>query len=57
MPMATFMRKTSLFMDADGLHFDLAQFGFMSELAGRALMLVSSVYRIGFRTADSHRDA
>jgi hypothetical protein len=35
MPVAAFLRKHGLFMDADGLHFDLAQFGAIRNLAAR----------------------
>lgn len=37
MPMADFMRKNGLFMDVDGLHFDLAQFNAIRELAERVI--------------------
>jgi hypothetical protein len=37
MPMAAFMREHGLFMDEDGLHFDLAQFGAIRELAGKVI--------------------
>jgi hypothetical protein len=37
MPMAAFMRKRGLFMDADGLHFDLAQFDAIRKLAERVI--------------------
>jgi hypothetical protein len=37
MPMATFMRKHGLFMDADGLHFDLAQFNAIRDLAKKVI--------------------
>jgi hypothetical protein len=37
MPMATFMRKHGLFMDADGLHFDLAQFNAIKALAKKVI--------------------
>ena len=36
MPMATFMRKHGLFMDGDGLHFDLAQFNAIRDLAEKS---------------------
>jgi len=31
------MREHGLFMDEDGLHFDLAQFGAIRELAGKVI--------------------
>jgi hypothetical protein len=37
MPMATFMRKHGLFMEADGLHFDLAQFNAIEALAKKVI--------------------
>jgi hypothetical protein len=37
MPMATFMRKHGLFMDADGLHFDLSQFNAIRNLAEKVV--------------------
>lgn len=37
MPMATFMRKHGLFMDGDGLHFDLAQFNAIRDLAKKVI--------------------
>jgi hypothetical protein len=37
MPMAAFLRRHGLFMDADGLHFDLAQFGAIRNLAARVI--------------------
>lgn len=37
MPMAAFMRKHGLFMDADGLHFDLSQFDAIREIAGKVV--------------------
>lgn len=37
MPMAAFMHKHGLFMDAAGLHFDLAQFDAIRELAGKVV--------------------
>lgn len=37
MPMAAFMRQHGLFMDTDGLHFDLTQFGAIRALAGRVI--------------------
>jgi hypothetical protein len=37
MPMAAFMRKHGLFMDADGLHFDLAQFNAIRDLAEKVI--------------------
>jgi hypothetical protein len=37
MPMASFMRQHGLFMDADGLHFDLAQFNAIKELAEKVI--------------------
>ena len=37
MPMATFMRKHGLFMDADGLHFDLAQFNAIRNVAKKVI--------------------
>lgn len=37
MPMAAFMRQHGLFMDADGLHFDLAQFSAIRELAEKVI--------------------
>jgi hypothetical protein len=37
MPMASFMHEHGLFMDTDGLHFDLAQFGAIKELAEKVI--------------------
>lgn len=37
MPMAAFMRKQGLFMDAEGLHFDLSRFGPIREIAGKVI--------------------
>lgn len=37
MPMAAFMREHGLFMDSDGLHFDLAQFGIIRDLADKVI--------------------
>jgi len=37
MPMAAFMRQHGLFMDTDGLHFDLAQFGAIRALAEKVI--------------------
>ena len=37
MPVADFLRNHGLFMDDDGLHFDLAQFGAIRELAERVI--------------------
>lgn len=37
MPMASFMRQHGLFMDADGLHFDLSQFGVIREVAEKVI--------------------
>jgi hypothetical protein len=37
MPMAAFMRKHGLFMDTDGLHFDVAQFDAIRKLAQRVI--------------------
>jgi hypothetical protein len=37
MPMATFMGKHGLFMDADGLHFDLSQFSAIRNLAEKVI--------------------
>jgi hypothetical protein len=37
MPMAAFMRKHGLFMDGDGLHFDLAQFNAIRDLAKKVI--------------------
>lgn len=37
MPMAAFMRKHGLFIDSDGLHFDLTQFNAIRELAGKVI--------------------
>jgi len=37
MPMASFMRDHGLYMDADGLHFDLAQFPAIREVAGKVI--------------------
>ncbi len=37
MPMAAFMRQHGLFMDEDGLHFDLTQFGVIKAPAARVI--------------------
>lgn len=37
MPMAAFMRRHGLFMDTDGLHFDLMQFGDIRTLAEKVI--------------------
>lgn len=37
MPMAAFMRKHGLFMNSDGLHFDLSQFDAIRELAEKVI--------------------
>ncbi|MGY3584076.1 hypothetical protein ACVIGB_006865 [Bradyrhizobium sp. USDA 4341] len=37
MPMAAFLRKHGLFSDADGLHYDLVQFGVISDLATKVI--------------------
>lgn len=37
MPMAAFMRQHGFFMDDDGLHFDLAQFGVIRALAEKVI--------------------
>ncbi len=37
MPMAAFMRQHGLFMDTDGLHFDLTQFGAIRTLAEKVI--------------------
>lgn len=37
MPMAAFMRDHGLYMDAEGLHFDLAQFHTIRDLAQRVI--------------------
>lgn len=37
MPMADFLREHGLFMDHEGLHFDLAQFGAIRELADKVI--------------------
>jgi hypothetical protein len=37
MPMARFMHNHGLFMDSDGLHFDLAQFSAIKELAEKVI--------------------
>jgi hypothetical protein len=37
MPMAAFMRKHGLFMDAEGLHFDLSQFDAIRDIAGKVV--------------------
>ena len=37
MPMAAFLRKHGLFADYDGLHYDLAQFGAISEVANKVI--------------------
>jgi hypothetical protein len=37
MPMADFMRKHGLFMDGDGLHFDLGQFDAIRRLANSVI--------------------
>ncbi|WP_342725769.1 hypothetical protein AAFG07_01955 [Bradyrhizobium sp. B097] len=37
MPMAAFLRKHGLFSDADGLHYDLAQFGVVSDVATKVI--------------------
>jgi len=37
MPMATFMREHGLFMDVDGLHFDLAQLNAIRDLAEKVI--------------------
>lgn len=37
MPMAAFMHEHSLFIDGDSLHFDLAQFGAIKELAEKII--------------------
>jgi hypothetical protein len=37
MPMETFMGKHGLFMDADGLHFDLSQFSAIRNLAEKVI--------------------
>ena len=37
MPMAAFLRKHGLFMDSDGLHFDLSQFNAIRELAEKVI--------------------
>lgn len=37
LPMAAFLQDHSLFMDGDGLHFDLAQFDAIREIAGKVI--------------------
>jgi hypothetical protein len=37
MPMAAFLRKHGLFSDEDGLHYDLTQFGVISDLANKVI--------------------
>lgn len=37
MPMAAFMRRHGLFIDADGLHFDLTQFDVIRQLAEKVI--------------------
>jgi len=37
MPMAEFLSQHGLFMDSEGLHFDLAQFGDIKEMAGKVI--------------------
>lgn len=37
MPMAAFLQDHGLFMDGDGLHFDLAQFDAIREIAGKVI--------------------
>jgi len=37
MPMAAFLRRHGLFMDEDGLHFDLTQFRIIRELAEKVV--------------------
>ncbi|MBN9544717.1 MAG: hypothetical protein J0I19_04535 [Alphaproteobacteria bacterium] len=37
MPMTAFMRRHGLFMDTDGLHFDLTQFGAIRTLADKVI--------------------
>ena len=37
MPMAAFLRRHGLFMDGDGVHFDLAQFNAIRDLATRVI--------------------
>jgi hypothetical protein len=37
MPMAAFLRKHGLFMDEDGLHFDLTQFRIIRDLADKVI--------------------
>ena len=36
-PMVAFMRQHGLFIDTDGLHFDLTQFGAIKDLAERVI--------------------
>lgn len=36
-PMSAFMRRHGLFTDSDGLHFDLAQFGAIRDLANKVI--------------------
>lgn len=37
MPMAAFLRQHGLFIDADGLHFDLSQFNVIREIAEKVI--------------------
>lgn len=37
MPMAAYLKDHGLFMDGDGLHFDLAQFDAIRDTAGRVI--------------------
>lgn len=37
MPMAAFLKRHGLFMDGEGLHYDLSQFSAIRELAGKVI--------------------